>query len=244
MPVLFDHIAIAAPRINSAPDFLVGVLGGASGFGGPAGEYAFWHWDYPAGGRIEVIEPSKGDDGKPQGFVHRHLESRGPGIHHVTFKVPSLAEVCDRARSLGYEIVGFDDRNAHWQEAFLHPKQALGIVVQMVESQPREDGGEYRGANPPPEPDSPPAPVTVVGLRMRSGDRERTLRQWAEVLQGQPEEDAGEIVFHWPGCSMRVAVTLEGHSNLAEAIELRADRPLALPEGPHPVLGTEFRQLD
>ena len=247
MPVLFDHIALAAPRIAVAPDFLVGELGGLSGFGGPAGEYAFWHWDYPDGGRIEVIEPCEGPDGDPGGFVHRHLDSRGPGIHHVTFKVPSLKQACERAAALGYQVVGFDDSHEHWQEAFLHPKQALGIVVQMVESAPREEEDEipeHLRADPPPEPDVRPRPVHVIGLRMRSSDRERTLRQWQELLEGRVEERAGELFFHWPGSSMRIAVTLEGHANVSEAIELRADRPLTLPEGPHPVLGTEFRQLD
>ncbi len=55
MSVGFDHIALATPRISDAPVFLVGELGGVSGFGGPAGPYRWWHWDYPGGGRIEVI---------------------------------------------------------------------------------------------------------------------------------------------------------------------------------------------
>ena len=240
MSVVFDHIAIAAPRIAQAPDFIVGELGGASGFGAPTGDYGFWHWDFPGSGRIEVIEP----DGPAGGFVHRFLDSRGPGIHHVTFKVPSLGDACSRAKSLGYEVVGFNDANEHWQEAFLHPRQALGIVVQMVQTQSHEEGEEHAVSNPPPEPDFRPAPVDVVGLRMRSGSRERSLRQWGDLLQGDPDEKPGELTFHWPGSSMRVAVTLdEGGPDASVAIELRAERKLALPEGPHPILGAEFRQL-
>lgn len=238
MPVLFDHIALAAPRIAAAPDFLVGELGGESGFGGPAGEYTFWHWDYTGGGRIEVIEP----DGAPGGFVHRFLESRGPGIHHVTFKVPSLRDACERARGAGYEIVGFNDANAHWQEAFLHPKQALGVVVQMVESAPREGGDEHRWGEPPPQPADAPPSVEVVGLRMRSGDRDASIRQWHDVLGGELVDRGDELVFRWSGSSMRVAVTLEqGAPNESVAIEVRADRDLHLPRR---ILGAEFRQLE
>ncbi len=104
MPVVFDHIALGAPRIADAPAFIAGELDGESGYGGPSGAYGFWHWDFPGPGRIEVIEP----DGPPGGFVHRFLERQGPGIHHVTFKVPSLHESCERAESLGYSIVGYD----------------------------------------------------------------------------------------------------------------------------------------
>ena len=238
MPVAFDHIAVAAHRIADALSFLVGELGGRSGYGGPVGEYRWWHWDYPGGGRLEVIEP----DGSPGGFVHRFLDRNGPGIHHVTFNVTSLRATCERAESLGYGIVGYSEGGPHWSEAFLHPKQAMGIVVQMVESS--HDGDHEHRATPFEEPASPPPPVTVVGVRLRTGDRERALRQWAELLEAEPEETPGELRFTWPGSGMRVVVGLErGGANASEAIELRAERPLVLPEGPHPLLGAEFRQL-
>ena len=241
MTVIFDHVALGAHRIADATDLIVGELGGASGLGGPAGPYRFWHWDYPGPGRIEVIEP----DGPPGGFVHRFLEATGPGIHHVTFKVPSLQAKIERAEALGYAIVGLNRSSPHWSEAFLHPKQAMGIVVQMVESAPRADD-EYGDwvATPPVQPRDPPPPVTVVGVRMRTADRQRAVRQWSELLEGEPEEHPGELHFRWPGSGMRIAVTIEpGSRDASEAIELRADRELTLPEGPHPVLGTVFHQL-
>jgi hypothetical protein len=243
MPVLFDHVALGAHRIVDATDFLVGELGGASGFGGPSGPYRFWHWDFPGPGRIEVIEPT----GPPGGFVHRFLERSGPGIHHVTFKVPSLVSACERARSLGYDIVGYDDSNDFWKEAFLHPKQAMGIVVQMVEqaTRPQQDDDFNRHRkDAPSEPASPPPPVTVVGVRMRTADRARAIRQWGELLGGALAETSGELSFSWPESGMRVAVTAaSGAADVSEAIELSSDRRLRLPEDPHPVLGAAFRQL-
>ena len=244
MSVAFDHVAIGAPRISDAPEFLVGELGGVSGFGGPAGDYRWWHWDYAGGGRIEVIEP----DGPPGGFVHRFLERNGPGIHHVTFRVPSLPATIERAEELGHSVVGYDESSSpQWREAFLHPKKAMGIVVQLVQQVERhehEGGGSYRSGDPPLEPASRPPSVTVVGVRMRSGDRERALRQWGELLGGQPDERPDEILFGWPGSGMRIAVSIDENArDASEAIELRSDRPLRLPEGPHPLLGTLFRQL-
>jgi methylmalonyl-CoA/ethylmalonyl-CoA epimerase len=241
--IVFDHVAIATRRIADAPEFLVAELGGSSGFGGPSGEFSWWHWDFPEGGRIEILEPL----GPPGGFVERFLERTGPGIHHVTFKVPSLRQACDRATELGYGIVGYNDSHPGWQEAFLHPKQAMGIVVQLTQSDASEDDDHdhsHFSSNPPPEPDSPPPPATVVGVRLRTADRARAVQQWSQILRADLDEAPGELLFTWPGSGMRIAVSLDAASpDRSEAIELRSDRALRLPEGPHPVLGAQFRQL-
>jgi methylmalonyl-CoA/ethylmalonyl-CoA epimerase len=128
--VLFDHIAIAVPRLADAEAVLAGELGGRSAYGMTRGAFSFWHWRYEGGGDIEALEPA-GDDG---GFLHRFIAQRGPGIHHVTFTVPSLAEACGRARRHGYSIVGYDDSDPEWSEAFLHPREAQGIVVQFAQT--------------------------------------------------------------------------------------------------------------
>ena len=130
----FDHIAIATHRMADAPAVLVGALGGTpTGDGGPSGAYTWGHWRFAGGGRLEILEPLGAD-----GFLHRFLATRGPGIHHVTFRVPSLAEACERAVAHGLRIVGRDESDPAWAEAFLHPKEALGLVVQLAESRVAE----------------------------------------------------------------------------------------------------------
>src|SRR5215813_8639430 len=116
-------------RMADAPAVLVGQLGGAPAHGGSSPRYRFGQWRFEGGGRVEVLEPAGRD-----GFLARFLEARGAGIHHVTFRVPSLADACARARARGYDIVGRDESDPEWKEAFLHPKQALGIVVQFAET--------------------------------------------------------------------------------------------------------------
>lgn len=235
-PIRFDHIAIALPRIADAPAVLVGVLGGVPDFGAPTGLYRFGQWRFAGGGRIEILEPM-GEDG----FLHRFLAQRGPGVHHVTFKVPSLREACDRAAAHGYEVVGHDDSDPRWKEAFLHPRQALGIVVQLAESSVAGEGGPRRW-QPPPSSTDPPPPVTILGLRMRARSSERARTQWGLVLQGECEEPApGELIYRWPGSPMRIAVEIDAARDEGPiCIDLSSERPLALPGGPHPVLGAVF----
>ena len=245
MPVVFDHIAVATHRIADATDFLVGNLGGISGYGGPSGDFTWWHWDYEGGGRIEVIAP----DGPPGGFVHRFLKRGGPGIHHVNLEVESLRETCDQAEALGYTVTGYDDSHEYWKEAFLHPKSAMGIVVQLVEANhPDHDhegwDSDHQRADPPDQPADPPSPVTIVGLRMRSGDAAEVQRQWGELLGGEVAETSDGLVFRWSGSPMRVAVTIEdGALNEAVSIEVQTTRNLDLPSGPHAAIGTRFVQL-
>ena len=236
--IAFDHIAFALPRMADAVPFLVGVLGGiphAGMRGGP--EFRFGTWRYEGGGKLEVIEPLGRN-----GFVHRFLASRGPGVHHVTFKVPSLDEACERARARGYEIVGYDDSYDDWKTAFLHPKQALGIVVQFAQT---SEGTEPRRWRPPATVANPPAPVSVLGLRMRVSDPDRARTQWEGILHGTAIEiAASRLVYRWPDSPM--AITIDVDPSGAEgpvAIELASARGLVLPAGPVADLGTTFRLI-
>lgn len=234
--ILFDHIAIGVGRTADTTPFLAGELGGIPDSGYPSGVFTWGTYRFEGGGSIELIEPQG-----PDGFVHRFLAERGPGIHHVTFKVPSLDEVCARAEAAGYGIVGRDDSDPEWKEAFLHPKQALGIVVQFAQPGPAD--GTPHTPTPPPAVPSPPPSVTILGLRMRCQSRERAVTQWGTVLQGQMADGPrGSLLFHWPGSFMRLAVEIDPVSPEGPiAIELRSPRRLALPAGAHPVLGTVFR---
>jgi hypothetical protein len=236
--ILFDHIAIAARRLADAPAVLVGVLGGAPAYGAPSGPYRFYQWRFAGGGRIEVLEP-----GSPDSFLQRFLARHGPGIHHVTFKVPSLKKACARAESHGYQIVGHDDSDPEWAEAFLHPRQALGIVVQLAEVRGGGDGVPPAWP-PPPAPPDPPPPVTILGLRLRAAMRERAMRQWSDILHGQLEEGDGALTFRWPGSPLRLVVEIDPASAEGPvAIEYTADRRVSLPSGAHPILGATFLRI-
>ncbi len=231
--VLFDHIAIALPRIADAVPFLAGVLGGIPDAGRPSAVFRWGTWRFAGGGSIEALEP-RGDDG----FLHRFLAQRGPGVHHVTFKVPSTRAACDRAVAAGLNPVGFDDSDPRWIEAFLHPKEALGIVVQFAEGHGDDDDP---GEPPPGVPHAPP-PVTVLGLRLRAHTRERADRQWIGILQGVAEESGrDEVTYRWPGSSMCLVVEVSPRGEEGPlAIEVAGTRPLDLPAGPLPRLGVPF----
>ena len=238
MPIRFDHIAIAAHRLTDVTPFLVGELGGEPAQGSTSRFYNFAQWRYGGGGRIEVLEPR----GEPHGFLYRFLAASGPGVHHVTFRVPDIREACARAESHGYKIVGFDDSYPTWKEAFLHPRQALGIVVQMAQMSRPPDGTPTPQWDPPTAPANPPKPVTILGLRMRARSIERAHRQWGVILEGERSENArGDLVYRWERSALGLTIEIDPAADEGPvAIEFSSDHPVEVPPGPHPVLGAAF----
>ncbi len=235
MELRLDHVAVAVQRGAAATDFLVGRLGGRPHGAGPGAGFRFWQYRYAGGGLLELLEP----DGPDGGFLHRFLARRGPGVHHVTFKVPEIRAAMQRAAEHGYEVVGFADYGP-WKEAFLHPKQAQGIVVQLAQAAGEETLDETRWPFPP----APAAaePVALLGLRLAARDEARARHQWQGLLGARCESGAaGELCFRWPQSPLRLIVGID--AALPEgprALEIAAAHAVALPEGPHPVLGTVF----
>ena len=163
----------------------------------------------------------------------------------MTFKVPDLHAALGRARDHGYEPVGVDERSPSWKEAFLHPKQAQGIVVQLAESHPEleDDDDEER----PPFPATGVAPETakVVGLLLSSRSEERALRQWQSLLGGALARERDHLVFRWPESPLRIAVRIAPDAEEGPlALEVAAAHRLALPEGPHPALALPLVQVE
>ena len=234
--VKLDHVAIGMSRIADATDFLVGRLGGRAESGGPGGAFRWACWRFEGGGRIEVIEPAGTD-----GFLHRFLAARGPGIHHVTFKVRSLAGAVARAEAEGYRVVGRDESDPDWLVAYLHPKEAQGIVIQLGQSDGSSGRCPWEVPSGPPDP--PPA-AHVLGLRTRVRSAERARLLWERALGGTATDATdAELLFRWPGSPMRIVAEIAPDAEEGPvAIELGPAPavPGGLPSGPVPPLGVVF----
>ncbi len=129
----FDHVAIAAERIEDVLP-LVELIGGRFRNGGDndAGGFRWIQFFLPGAGKVEVIAPlpAAGEGNFLVEFLHR----RGPGVHHLTFKVGDLDAALEAARDSGFEVVGHDATTyPGWKEAFLHPKSTGGTLIQLTE---------------------------------------------------------------------------------------------------------------
>lgn len=79
---------------------------------------------------IELLHPAT-----PDGPVARFLAKRGPGIHHVCYRVPDLDRALDMCRRHGYQLVDQKPRTGAGGHriAFLHPKSTAGILIELTE---------------------------------------------------------------------------------------------------------------
>jgi methylmalonyl-CoA/ethylmalonyl-CoA epimerase len=232
-----DHVAIGLPRAADAMPWLVGELGGRPYAAGPGLGFRFWQLSFVGDGLIEVLEP----EGPPDGFLHRFLAARGPGIHHLTFKVPELRAATRRAARLGYEVVGVSEQFPFWKEAFLHPKQAQGVVVQLAEAHPELEPPESGSPAFPPLPEPARERAAVLGVRLRAQDEAQARRQWQDLLGGEGTRENGALLLRWPDSPLAVRIEIAAGAPPGPlAIEIATPRALRFPDGEDRALGTRW----
>jgi catechol 2,3-dioxygenase-like lactoylglutathione lyase family enzyme len=130
-PVVLDHVALAVERWSDAWPRYVQELGGTWHSGGVNVGFSPAQLRFGNGAKIEVLQPW---DPERNPFLRRFLDQRGPGPHHLTFKVPDIVAALSRVRAAGYAPVGERLSDPFWKEAFLHPRQATGVVVQLAQA--------------------------------------------------------------------------------------------------------------
>jgi methylmalonyl-CoA/ethylmalonyl-CoA epimerase len=79
---------------------------------------------------VELLEPAD-----PASPIARFLERRGPGIHHVCYRVPDLDAAVTACRAAGYRLVDEVPRAGAGGRriAFVHPKATAGILLELTE---------------------------------------------------------------------------------------------------------------
>ena len=124
------HVGIAVPDLAAASAFYVDVLGLEPH--PPEVDYGADIVSFPYGdSEIELLAP-RGADGP----IARFLARRGPGIHHICYRVPDLDAALERCRAAGYELVDAVPRQGAGGRriAFVHPRSTAGILLELTES--------------------------------------------------------------------------------------------------------------
>ncbi|HEV2369405.1 MAG TPA: VOC family protein, partial [Acidimicrobiales bacterium] len=195
-----NHVAVAAESRADLEVRYATQLGGHPRAEGPSPGFVWAQLVYSNGMVVEMLEPAQVEDND---FLRRFLDRNGPGPHHLTFTVPDFGAALDAVRTSGYSPVAVNDSDPAWKEAFLHPKDATGVVVQLAEA--------HEEADVPPDgaPDAGPAvaplPAAVlvhVAHAVRS--LEDGLRLFGSLLDGTVigegrAPDHRWLDVRWPG---------------------------------------------
>jgi methylmalonyl-CoA/ethylmalonyl-CoA epimerase len=123
------HIGVAVESIADALRFYREVLGLEPRPPEEADGAAIVSLDL-GGSEVELLEPRS-----PDSPIAKFLAKRGPGIHHVCYRVPDLDAALDACRRAGYRLVDEVPRTgaAGHRIAFLHPKSTSGILLELTE---------------------------------------------------------------------------------------------------------------
>ena len=131
MELPLDHVAIAVPSITAALP-LFELL--AQTAGSPVERVESQKVDVlfigTGAGRIELLQPTA-----PDSTVQKFLDRRGPGLHHIAYRVPDIAAALERLAAAGIRLIDREPRpgaGGH-RVAFLHPESTHGVLVELVE---------------------------------------------------------------------------------------------------------------
>jgi len=126
-----DHVGIAVKSIDEAKKFWVDTLGLKFSHVEEIPEQKVRAAMLKAGDTtIELLEPTA-----PDSPIQRFIDKRGEGLHHLTLGTDNLAE---RLRKLKGANIGLIDEQPRIgaggaKIAFLHPKSAHGVLVELCE---------------------------------------------------------------------------------------------------------------
>ena len=80
--------------------------------------------------RIELLEPTESDS-----VIGKFLEKHGPGLHHVSLRVPDLAAAVARLKAAGSRILNEPRIGAGGHRyVFVHPSSTGGVLLELVEA--------------------------------------------------------------------------------------------------------------
>lgn len=124
-----DHLGIAVRDLAEAEPRFAALLGvESSGREDVTSEGVRVSFFQVGESRFELLQPLSTDSP-----IHKAIEKRGEGIHHVCLKVDDIAAEVTRLTAAGFQFVGEAPRPGAGgaQVAFIHPKSAGGILVEL-----------------------------------------------------------------------------------------------------------------
>ena len=127
-----DHLGIAVKSIEEALTFYRDALGLDVSGRETVEEQGVNVAMLPVGeSRVELLEPTG-----PETPVGKFLAKRGPGLHHICYRVPDVRAALERLRSAGVRLIDDQPRvgaGGHLV-AFVHPSSTGGVLVELAEA--------------------------------------------------------------------------------------------------------------
>ena len=128
-PTHIEHIGIAVLNLDEAIKFYTDVIGlECYSIEEVADQKVRTAFFMIGDTKIELLESTS-----PEGPIGKFIEKRGPGIHHLAFSVPSVADALINAETQGIQLIDKQPRNGAegLKIGFLNPKSTLGVLTEF-----------------------------------------------------------------------------------------------------------------
>lgn len=144
--VRLERVALAVPDLDPAQAFFESWLGAKFLPEETIEDMGIRYRPFRVGeSMLELLQPTRDDSP-----VARFLKSRGgPGVHHITLEVDDLDAALAELERRGGRIThrhtyapGVSFEGHVWREAFIHPKDAYGVLIHLAEKRPLDDRAE------------------------------------------------------------------------------------------------------
>ena len=125
-----NHVAVLVENIESALNFWQNQLGltldHIEEVPSQASKVAF----LPVGeGEVELVEPTD-----PESGLGKYLEKRGEGMHHLCIEVEDIDGMLTELKAKGVRLINEEALVLPGRKmAFIHPKAANGVLVELYE---------------------------------------------------------------------------------------------------------------
>jgi methylmalonyl-CoA epimerase len=137
MPITLDHIGIAVKDVRDALAFYRDALGLEITESEEVGSQRVRAHFLPVGGNerahvnIELLEATA-----PDSPIAKFVDKRGPGLHHITLRVPDIHAAVADLKARGMRMIDEEPRPGAEGSmiAFVHPSATHGVLVELKEA--------------------------------------------------------------------------------------------------------------
>ena len=126
-----EHIGIAVKNLESAEAIYEQLLGVASYKREEvASEHVITSFFENGPNKIELLVATN-----EQSTIHKYIEKKGEGIHHIAFAVDDIHAEMERLRCAGFVLLNEEPKQGADNKlvCFVHPKSANGVLVELCQ---------------------------------------------------------------------------------------------------------------
>jgi methylmalonyl-CoA/ethylmalonyl-CoA epimerase len=129
-----DQVSVAVESLDDATRIYERILGLRATHDETVAEQGVKTRFFPLPGGMTTVEALLPTG--PDTPVGKFMAKRGPGVHHIAFRVDDLEKELARLKGLGVKLIDEKPRKGAENKriAFIHPKETGGVLIELCEA--------------------------------------------------------------------------------------------------------------